>query len=142
MLFWLFLILSVLLVVAIVVLDGACYYDSLWIASFVLGVIVWAATAIMLIVVIGNHCGVAGDVASKTQEYESLVFQVENKLYENKYDYDAWRKELIEEVRDWNKTIARGKAMEKDFWLGIFYADIYGQFQLISLDPLLEGTLQ
>jgi hypothetical protein len=142
MLFWLFLIISVLLLVAGYVMSE---YGDLWEFSIIptaIGVVASIITLIMLIDVFGSNIGVPGKLASAQQEYDSLVFQIENKMYENKYDYDAFRKELIKEVQEWNKKVARGQAMQNDFWLGIFYADMYDQLELISLEPLIEPTTE
>jgi hypothetical protein len=120
-------------------------HGDLWEFSIVptaVGAIASIITLIMLIVIVCTNVGVSGQLASAQQEYDSLVFQIENKMYENKYDYDAFRKELIKEVQEWNKKVANGQALQNDFWLGIFYADMYDQLELISLEPLIEPTTE
>lgn len=78
------------------------------------------------------NMGVSGKIASYEQRYESLVFQLENNLYDN--DNDLGKKELYNQIQSWNEDLARGKAMQDDIWLGVFWPDIYDDFEFIELE--------
>ena len=78
------------------------------------------------------NMGVSGKIASYEQRYESLVFQLENNLYDN--DNDLGKKELYNQIQRWNEDLARGKAMQDDIWLGVFCPDIYDDFEFIELE--------
>lgn len=81
---------------------------------------------------------VKGDIAASQQLYDSLVYQLENNLYDN--DNDIGKRELYDKVTEWNTDLARGQAMQHDFWFGIFYADIYDGFEFIELPQIGEGS--
>ena len=122
-------------VLAIVFFDS---WDFEWVSmlSTIISVIAGIAFVVMLIVVIVNNVGIEASIESNKQRYESLVYQAENNLYEN--DNDLGKKELVNQIQAWNEDLARGKALQDDFWVGIFYADIYDEFDFIPM-TVLDG---
>lgn len=131
MIFWITLIaFEVFLVLAIIFADS---WDFDWIGMFsaVLTFVSGIAAAIMLIVIIVNNVGVEAKIEANKQRYDSLVYQAENNLYEN--DNDLGKKELVNQIQEWNEDMARGKALQNDFWVGIFIPDIYDEFEFIPM---------
>lgn len=51
-------------------------------------------------------------------------------------DNDLGKRELMVDIQKWNTDLTRHKALETDFWVGIFYPNIYDQFEFIELVPL------
>ena len=100
-------------------------------------VIAGIAFVVMLIVVIVNNVGIEASIEASKQRYDSLIYQAENNLYEN--DNDLGKKELVNQIQEWNEDLARGKALQNDFWVGIFYADIYDEFDFIPM-TVLDGV--
>lgn len=133
MLFWLFIILTVAGIAAFIF--GNEFYD--WVESVlytigaifaVVGVIGLIVSSIILSV---NHIGVDGYVAKSEARYEQLVYEYENDIYDN--DNDLGKKELMNEIREWNEDLAQNKTNQEDFWIGIFIPNIYDQFEFIKL---------
>lgn len=85
---------------------------------------------VMVVVIACNYFGVPGYIASTNQTYDSLTYQLENNIYDN--DNDIGKKELYDDIQEYNETIAKRKVLQDDFWLGVFYPDIYDQFELIE----------
>lgn len=85
----------------------------------------------MLIVGVLVNIGNDGYVASMEQRYNALVYQLENDLYDN--DNDLGKKELYDQIRDWNENLARKKKLQRDPWIGMFYPDIYDSLEFIEL---------
>lgn len=98
----------------------------------VISIASWIAFIIMSIVAIINNAGIDGQIASHEQRYESLVYQFENDIYDN--DNDLGKKELYNQIQDWNEDVAKGQALQNDPWVGIFYPDIYDQFEVIEFE--------
>ena len=123
-------------VLAIVFFDS---WDFEWVSmlSTIFFAIAGIAFIVMLIVVIVNNVGVEASIEANKQRYESLIYQAENNLYEN--DNDLGKKELVNQIQEWNEDLARGKALQNDFWVGIFYADIYDEFNFIPM-TVLDGV--
>lgn len=88
--------------------------------------------AVEIIIAIIQNVGAAGKIAANEQRYESLVYQLENNLYDN-YN-DIGKKELYNQIQNWNEDLATGKAMQHDIWIGVFWADIYDHFEFIELE--------
>ena len=137
MIFWITLIAVIVFVVlAIVFFDS---YDFEWVSmlSSIISVITGIAFVVMMIVVIVNNVGVEANIEANKQKYESLIYQAENNLYEN--DNDLGKKELANQIQEWNEDLARKKALQNDFWVGIFYADIYDEFYFIPM-TVFDGS--
>ena len=137
MIFWITLIAVVVFVVLDIVFFDS--YDFEWVSmlSTIFSAIAGIAFVVMLIVVIVNNVGVEASIEANKQRYESLIYQAENNLYEN--DNDLGKKELANQIQKWNEDLARGKALQDDFWVGIFYADIYDEFDFIPI-TVLDGA--
>ena len=137
MIFWITLIAVVVFVVLDIVFFDS--YDFEWVSmlSTIFSAIAGIAFVVMLIVVIVNNVGVEASIEANKQRYESLIYQAENNLYEN--DNDLGKKELVNQIQEWNEDLASGKALQDDFWVGIFYADIYDEFDFIPI-TVLDGA--
>jgi hypothetical protein len=92
------------------------------------------AVAISAVCIIADHASADGYVASYTQRYESLVYQYENDLYDN--DNDLGKKELMNQIQEWNETMAKKKELQDNFWVGIYYPNIYDQFEIIEFNKI------
>lgn len=131
MLFWIFVIATVVLFVLYWILfdhDVNLFGDI----SMTFGIFSFVVTLFMLLTIILNHVGLDPYVAEMHVEREALVWQYENDVYDN--DNDLGKRELITDIQKWNENLAYHKAAQNDFWIGIFHADIYDQFEPISFE--------
>lgn len=141
MLFWLFMIILAAGIGCIVL---ACWIDRktrlcgdwLWGTGIVTVVLAAVAILISVFVIIGVNATLEGEVASNQQRYKSLTYQLENNLYDN--DNDVGKKELYNEIREWNEDVAFGREAQDDFWIGIYIPDIFDQFEFIPYGE--DGT--
>ena len=137
MIFWITLIAFLVFLVLAIIFSDSCDFNWIGMFSAVLAFVSGIAAAIMLIVIIVNNVGVEAKIEASKQRYDSLVYQAENNLYEN--DNDFGKKELVNQIQEWNEDLAKGKALQDDFWVGIFYADIYDAFDFIPM-TVLDGV--
>ena len=131
MIFWITLIAVVVFAVLAIVFFDSLDFEWVSMLSTIISVIAGIAFVVMLIVVIYANVGVEASIEANKQRYESLIYQAENNLYEN--DNDLGKKELANQIQKWNEDLANGKALQDDFWVGIFYADIYDEFDFIPM---------
>lgn len=90
------------------------------------------SSAIMITSALINNAGARGSIGVYKERYESLMYQLENNLYDN--DNGLGKKELYNQIQEWNEDLVRGKAMQNDFWFGVFYPDTYDYFEFIDID--------
>lgn len=109
-------------------------YDGWSFAGGLSGVATTIGVIFMTIVIIINLVSAPSFVASNHQRYESLVHQVESGMYNNDNEYG--KKELANQVQEWNEDLAKGKALQKNFWVGIFYPNVYDEFEFIPIENL------
>lgn len=110
---------------------GQRFYIAMFAGMFTIGITCLVLVFEIVIMLVANT-EVSGKIASYEQRYESLVFQLENNLYNN--DNDLGKKKLYNQIQRWNEDLARGKAMQDDIWLGVFWPDIYDDFEFIELE--------
>ena len=135
MLFVLVIIFTIVMLVACHIFENHGSEHAFLLTMF--GGILGLCTSVVLsIVIICCNVGIQGQIASKQATYDSLVYQAENNIYEN--DNDLGKKELANQIQEWNEKISEGKTMQHDFWVGNFYPDIYDNFETIPMD-ILKG---
>lgn len=130
MLFWIFVALFIGCIVWWVWAwnDGDDSVIGAVIITVILGFVV-GASAISIAV---DHASVDATIARDTQTYESLVYQYENNLYDN--ENDLGKKELMNQIQEWNENLASKQELQDNFWVGIYYPNIYDQFEFINLN--------
>ena len=130
MLFWIFVM---LLIVGIVLWFVGCAEDIFGVV--IAGVFATVIGAIVVLASVGIIAQEEIEAGAKIEgykaRYESLVYQYENDLYEN--DNDVGKRELIADIESWNSDLAYRKAMQHNFWVGIYWADIYDEFEFIPM---------
>lgn len=106
--------------------------------SFYWGIVVifWVlviAAVIMCLCLFFTYGSARGKDAAMQAEYKALVYQVENDIYNDGGDDVVGKKELYNEVKEWNSHLATAKVYVKDFWWGIFWPNYYENLQPIEL---------
>ena len=134
--FWLMLILTGIGIGAIILGNWLYHhtrFDTGWLicAGAICAIVFGLIMLIMGIFIIDAHTNLEAKIAKNEQIYDSLVYQLENELYEN--DNDLGKKELYNQIQEWNKDLAYRQHAQDDFWSGIFYPNIHDQFEYITL---------
>lgn len=129
MIFWLCVLLIIIcLGLAVYVEKRFCTYSWLFLAIALISFIV---TMVMLIDIISRNTNVDAYVAENQMRYEMLVYQYENDIYDN--DNDLGKRDLMEDIQEWNEDLAYYREAQDDFWVGIFHPNVYDQFEFIEL---------
>lgn len=129
MIFWLCVLsIVVCLGLATYVEKRFCKYSWLFLAIALISLIV---TLVMLIDIISRNTNVDAYVAENQMRYEMLVYQYENDIYDN--DNDLGKRDLMEDIQEWNEDLAYYREAQDDFWVGIFHPNVYDQFEFIEL---------
>ena len=129
MIFWLFVLLIVVCLGLAAYLEKRfCDYSGPFV---VIALISFIVAIIMLIVIIVNNTNVDAYVAENQMRYEMLVYQYEHDIYNN--DNDLGKRDLMEDIQEWNEDLAYRRKAQDDFWVGIFYPNVHDQFEFIEL---------
>ena len=130
MLFWIFVLACIVGIIGLVVYPyirvGEWFLYSTAVSAFLGGFCI----VFSLIYIILSYTGVDSRIAKNHATYESLVYQYENNIYDN--DNDLGKKELMDEIREWNEDLAYYQEVQDDFWLGIYYPNVFDQFEFIE----------
>lgn len=129
MLFWL-VVLSVVVCLGLAVYleKRFCNYSGPFLVIAIIGFIV---AIIMLMVIIVENTNVDAYIAENQMRYDMLVYQYENDIYDN--DNDLGKRDLMEDIQEWNEDLAYYREAQDDFWVGIFHPNVYDQFEFIEL---------
>lgn len=131
MLFWIFVGVFVVALVGVIV----CYHlgrDVGVCLTAILTAIAGIAIVVSIVIVSDRYSHADADVSQYQKRYESLVYQYENDFYNN--DNDVGKYELVSQIEYWNTDLAYRKTIQRDFWLGIYWPNIYDRFEFIELD--------
>ena len=129
MIFWLVVLsIVVCLGLAVYVEKRCCGYSWLFITIAFISLVV---SIVMLVVIIVKNTNVDAYVAENQMRYEMLVYQYENDIYDN--DNDLGKRDLMEDIQEWNEDLAYYRKAQDDFWVGIFHPNVYDQFEFIEL---------
>lgn len=107
------------------------YYDSELTTA---GVITTALTILTLVImtlcISESHWRSEAELAILRERENALVYKVESGACRD--DFGLLNKSVIDEIQEWNETIVKNKKLQNNFWLGIFYPDIYDEFETID----------
>ena len=130
MLFFVFIILLALGIIGVTVLD-AWDHSFLHMVSSIITCLVSCAILISLIVFANNYIGIDATIAKNKQIYESLTYQYENAVFDEDDDV-VGKKELYNQIQDWNTDLAYNQNIQDNFWIGIYYPNIFDEFEFIE----------
>ena len=66
------------------------------------------------------------------EKYKALTYKLESDACRDQFG--LLNKEIIDEVQRWNVKVTYYKAMEDNFWVGIYYPDVYGDLGTIDYE--------
>ena len=127
----LFFIFIAALIASVLIVTFTNVVSDLHLFSSLLCAISIVALCISIIVLAFNYIGVDASIATWEKQYESLTYQLDNCLYDN--DNDIGKKELMNQIQDWNTDLAYRKTIQRNFWVGIYYPNVYDEFEFINL---------
>ena len=74
---------------------------------------------------------------ANAEKYKALTYKLESEACRDQFG--LLNKEIIDEVQSWNVKVTYYKAMENNFWVGIYYPDVYGNLGMIDYE-MYEGN--
>lgn len=147
MLFWLFVIILLvgigLIVVGINSWDREKHY-FLYQYDYVIrtvGDLITGISAVvivfMLFILCCQYVNVNGYVEKNKEIYEGITYKVTSGACRD--EFGLLSKEVIDEAQEWNENVRFYKATQRDFWIGIFYPNVFDQFETIDYESYNRG---
>ena len=106
--------------------------EGLGIASATIAVFAGLALVLCSIVSICIYSSADATAAEYNAERQSLIYQLENNLYDN--NNDLGKKDLYDQITEYNKDVVSGRELHNKFLTACFYPDIYDDLELIEFD--------
>lgn len=131
MIFWLCVI-FLLVSITVCIISNKNYWDGLEIASGVTTTFTGIAVIIMSIFLCIEYTTIDANIAKKEESYKAITYKVESGSCRD--EFGLLSKEVIDEVQEWNKNIIYYQNMQDNFWVGIFYPDVYDRFEIIDYE--------
>jgi len=135
------MLLLALLIASIVLVTLACIFtkkrrDGAQFLTICLCIIVILAFAFTAINAVSQWIFKDSNTAKFEERYESLYNQAYYKMFENENDFG--KKELANQITEWNEDLAEYKKLKKNIWLSIMYPIDIDQFNKIPIGLLGE----
>jgi hypothetical protein len=134
MLFWICVVLMIIGIVLWVLGCNKFYSSCMDIVGMAMSLLGGFVVLIMLIVIIGSNVTAGGYLAANNELYKSLIYKANTEAVRD--EFGIINKEYIDEVQNWNISISKNKKYQRDFWIGIFYPNIYDDFEIINLEDI------
>lgn len=104
--------------------------EEITVTGVVISVIMAIVVLIMGLFIFAEHNAADANLAALREKEVALTYKLESGACRD--EFGLLSKSVIDEIQDWNVSIARKKNLQNNFWSGIFYADIYNEFESID----------
>lgn len=98
------------------------------IATFISGFIM----IIMITILCYTYIGINARVEQSKEIYKAITYKVESGACRD--EFGLLNKEVIDEIQSWNESVIYNQKMQNDFWVGVFYPNVYDQFETIDYE--------
>ena len=110
-------------------------YDNDDTLKFIGGITTFISRFIMIIMIIilcFMYIGIDARVEQSKETFDAITYKVESGACRD--EFGLLNKEVIDEIQSWNESVIYHQKMQNDFWVGIFYPDVYDQFETIDYE--------
>ena len=98
------------------------------ITTFISGSIV----IIMITILCCMYIGIDARVEQSKETFDAITYKVESGACRD--EFGLLNKEVIDEIQSWNESVIYNQKMQNDFWVGVFYPNVYDQFKTIDYE--------
>jgi uncharacterized oligopeptide transporter (OPT) family protein len=140
MIFWIFVIVLLISIGMIIIgnqkWDSETHHFLYWHDEHVLytGLTGTIISAIIVVLMLAGIC--EGQITSNAnsakyeETYKALTYKLESGSCRD--ELGLLSKSVIDEIQAWNEDVVSKQKMQNNFWVGIFYPDIYDNFETID----------
>ena len=125
MLFWSFII---LLVVGII-LNSVFKLEFL---GELVTILSGFAVIVSLFLIIGEYTTIDSYLEKSREQYKAITYKIESDACRD--EFGLLNKEVIDEIQEWNKDVRFYQNIQDNFWLGIYYPNVFDEFETIDYE--------
>lgn len=109
--------------------------------------IIFAASVLLIIIfsviILINRADTKAELASMQAKYEALVYKADILDKGLSDEFGLNKIDVVNEIQEWNETLASNKSHQHNLWIGVFYPKIYDRFEYIPYaDISLGGSIK
>ena len=125
MLFWSFIIIFVVGIILYKVFEFELLGDLVTaISGF--------AVLISLFLIIGEYTTMDSYLEKTREQYKAITYKIESNACSD--EFGLLNKEVIDEIQEWNKDVRFYQNIQDNFWLGIYYPNVFAEFGTIDYE--------
>lgn len=125
MLFWSFIILFVVGIILYKVFEFELLGE---LATAISGF----AILISLFLIIGEYITTDSYLEKTREQYKAITYKIESDACRD--EFGLLNKEVIDEIQEWNKDVRFYQNIQDNFWLGIYYPNVFDEFETIDYE--------
>lgn len=120
MLFFSFIILFVVSIILYKKFEFELYGVLMYVSFF--------AVLVSLVVIIAEYTTTNFYLEQNREQYKAITYKVSA----CRDEFGILNKEVIDEIQEWNEDVRFYQRIQDDFWLGIYYPNVYDEFTTID----------
>ena len=128
MLFWLF----VILFVVGIILYKTFEFEFLGDFGYIISILSGLAVIISLFLIIGEYTTMDSYLEKSREQYKAITYKIESDACRD--EFGLLNKEVIDEIQEWNKDVRFNQNIQDNFWLGIYYPNVFDEFETIEYE--------
>lgn len=128
MLFWSFIILFIVGIILYKVFEFEFLGDFGYFISIISGL----AVIISLFLIIGEYTTMDSYLEKTREQYKAITYKIESDACRD--EFGLLNKEVIDEIQEWNKDVRFYQNIQDNFWLGIYYPNVFDEFETIDYE--------
>ena len=125
MLFWSFIILFVVGIILYKVFEFELLGELVTTLSGL-------AVIISLFLIVGEYTTMDSYLEKTREQYKAITYKIESDACRD--EFGLLNKEVIDEIQKWNKDVRFYQNIQDNFWLGIYYPNVFDEFETIEYE--------
>ena len=90
----------------------------------------------MLFIMCGKHADIKAQVEADKLTYAGIKYKITSEACRD--DFGLLSKEVVDQIHYMNEYITLNQTLQDNFWIGIFYPNVYDQFETISYEEQIS----
>ena len=90
------------------------------------------AVLISLFLIIGEYTTMDSYLEKSREQYKAITYKIESDACRD--EFGLLNKEVIDEIQEWNKDVRFYQNIQNNFWLGIYYPNVFDEFETIDYE--------